>query len=227
MAHWIGALGSIGMLALIGGLIVAFLREIGLLSAQGRRLIVKIAVLTGAVGGAYILLGALIRQVLHGDVDSAAFFHQIFTGDYLRACFAALEGPGWPGLLSGLFAFAAHGLGTVLFHQYFLAGAVLCYLLTAASALMLHSVLKGIFGDERRAADVLFLFFCLPGSVFFFLPCGAAVGLLMAAACLFFVRKRLPRCRFAWSQEIYGWLLAVCGMLSALTVYGLVDGRIG
>ena len=105
---------------------------------------------------AYFLTAALICHLHRQEIGSPALIAQIFHGEKTRRAFDALQSPAWIGPLSGLFVYAGHALGALLFGQYELAGVSLAFLLTVCSVAMVISRLRAIFGD-KTAKDVSFL----------------------------------------------------------------------
>jgi len=229
MAGFVGAMSSMGMLALIGLLVAAFLRQIGCLSHANARILLKTAGMTLGVGCGYLLTALLLRQVAFGGADAASGLGSLFGGSYIKASFAALEGAESSGPLlplSAVFSYIGRLLGTVMFHQNRTAGFLLAYLMTEASVLLMFFRARKIWYDEA-AMDAAALLLCAPGGAFFFLPCGVPLGLLIVSLAFYFLGRRIPSYAIRYSQSLSAWALAVSVCLSAAVLCGMVSGRIG
>lgn len=226
MADAIGILGSVGMLALIALLILSFLREIGAVRRETVRLILRSAFVTAAVGGCYGGFALLVRQVIHADLASGQNALALMGGPYLHGALSALESPNWQYPLTGAFSCVAHALGQVLFSQYALAGFFLAYLMTTAAVCLIRKRLEEMkMGETAERAVTLLL--SLPFGVFFFLPCGAPLGLLIAACGFYFLGRRLAGRRLSVPYPVYSCALVLSAALSAAVVYAMTEGVLG
>lgn len=226
MSWAVGALGGVGMLALIGLLILAFLRKAGLLKGETVRTMLRCACMTALVGAGYFLFALLIRFTVYGAFEAGQDIGQALGGPYFHEALNALSAPAFSYPVTGVFAAVAHFLGGILFRQYRLTGFALAYLMTTAALWLLTVRLKTIW-NEQAAENAAFLLLCLPGSAFFFLPCGVPLVFLLAGLIFFFLGRKIPPCAFSLSHRGYTALLTVCLCLSAAVICGMADGRIG
>lgn len=226
MGDFLGLLAGCGMLILIGVLIVAFLRQIGVLRPKTCGIVGESALTVLAIGCAYWAVGALINQIKFNNLDSIAHMEAFFRGEYAQRMFRALSQPEWVGPLSGLSAWAGHLLGKVLFGNSILGGLMFSWFLTFLGVVLLRLRLTAVW-DEKTAKDAVFLLLCLPGAVFFYLPGWLSVAFLGAALLFFFVGKRIGNHRMTYASPAYGWILAVSSIFSTAVVTGCVLGKLG
>ena len=225
MGGAVGALAGGGMLLLIVLLVGAFCREMGWLKEKRMgRLLKCLASVMGACI-VYRLAGALMHFVTYGPTGDVTEYHIIFLTRELTEMYRALNAPFFPGLLRGVFVYAAHGLGKVLFDQYLLAGEVLAFACVFSGTALIQARLDGLIG-EKGADQAGFLALCLPVSVFLFLPGWGPVAYVLFALAFFILGRWLPRREYALPEPGYGLLLALSSVLAAVMVYCLVTGRL-
>lgn len=226
MGEWLGMIAGGGMLILIGTLMLLFLHQLHLLPMERVRRILSAFVLTAAIGMLYFLAGALIRQAACQDAKSPAAYNAFFRAGYLLQMYDLLAQPAWRGVLTGAFAYAAHGVGKLLLGQYLAAGAALSWGLTWLSVCFARAGLRKAYG-EQAARDGAFLLLCAPGAVFFFLPGWPPLALLLCSFAFYLLaalrakgkKNMLPRTAF--------WLILVfLSVLSAAVTAALALGRI-
>lgn len=226
MSEVLGVLAGSGMLLLVFVLVVAFLRQIGLLTEEKCRQLGRISLMVSLCGLFYWGLGALICQVLYESLDSAAKIRQIFGTPYLQRMYDALETPVWIGPLSTPFVFLGYITGKILFGQFLLGGLCWAFLLTLLGVWLFYRRLSVLQG-KKMAEDAAFLLLCLPGSVYFFLPGWAPVFLALAAGAFFIAAGKKPAKRtLSYSPTGYAVLLALSGMLSAAVTAMVVMGSV-
>ena len=226
MSGWLGALAGGGMLILICVLVFAFLRQIGRVGQGFAQTAGRVAAAVLSAGVVFFGLGALLQQVIFQNLESAADYPVYFHTEYLSRVYEAVQEPRWLGPLTGVFVFAAHGLGRVLFEQVTLASIVLSWGMTMIAAGLVFCRLRGIW-PSRAAWRGVFLLLCLPGSVFFFLPGWPPMALLLVAALFFFLGKKLPAGQVRLSDAGYFTILSVSALLSSFVMAALVLGRLG
>ena len=224
MSELIGVLGSAGMLALIGTLILSFLRKIGAVKQDSFRAFIRICLWTAFTGAGYVLFMLLCRKTIFGDLTGDAL--RALGGGYLRDALDGLETPGFARPLTGLMSWAGHGIGKVVFGQYRLGGFLLSFLCTAAACLIFYGRLKKIFGDQA-AEDGCFLLLCDPCAVFFFFPCGVPLALLIVCTVFSLATCRAKARTIRYSRSLYGWIQALSACLSAAMACAVALGRIG
>ncbi len=224
MADFLGVLGSAGMLALIGLLILSFLGRIGAVGRESFRPFIRICLWTACAGAGDVLFMLLCRKTVYGDLTADAM--RAMGGGYLRAALDGLEKPEfiWP--LTGLLSWAGHGIGALVFGQYRLAGFLLAFLCTAGAALIFYARLKKLFG-EQAAEDGCFLLLCNPCAVFFFFPCGVPLALLIVCAVFSLATRRAKPHTIRYSRSLYGWIQALSACMSAAVACAVALGRIG
>ena len=226
MGEFLGALAGGGMLLLIVALVLCFLREIGALKKDTALRLGRCCGITVCMGSAYLLLGALISRVIYHAPESPAFIDEYFRGAYLQSMFSALKQPSWFRPVSGLFAWAGHGLGAVLFGNAVLGGQALCWGLTCLGVFLLESRLCPLVGQHGADSAAIFIL-SLPGALFLFLPGWPCVAFLGAACAFFFFGKYLPLRKRQLPPALYSIGLAVGSMLSAAVTAGAVFGSVG
>lgn len=224
MAELIGAMGSAGMLALIGLLILSFLKKIGAVSREWARAAVRVTLWTLCAGAGYFLFLLLCRQTVYGDLTLDVF--RALGGGYIRGALDGLERPSFMMPLTLIMSWCGHLLGQVLFGQRRLAGFFLSFLCTAAAALIFRARVKKVFG-EQAAEDGCFLLLCDPCAVFFFFPCGVPLALLGICIAFSLATRRVKPRAVAYSRSAYGWVQAIFVTLSAAVACGVALGRIG
>ncbi len=224
MAETLGFIAGAGMLALVGTLIAAFLRQMGWISRGTVRLLARSAGMVCGAGALYLGTALVFELSVYGRLEGGLTLDALFHGPYLRAMLSALESPGGVGPLSLAFAALGFVLGKALFGQYVFCGVCLAWGMTAASLFLLQLRLRKI-ADDPTARDAAFLMLCLPGSVFFLLPGAAPLALLACAVAFYFLGGRIKTIRL--SPAAYGGVLTLCAVLSAAVVICAVEGRIG
>ena len=226
MAEILGFLAGCGMVALVGALVVVFLRQMGWLRQNMIRLLGRSAALIGTAGGSYLLLALLTRLALYGKIEGPLELGTLFCGPYLTRILTALYNPAEIGPVSLCFAWAGHVLGSVLFGQYVFSGILLAWTMAAASLYLIQLRVQKIT-DDSTARDIALLLLFLPGSVFFLLPGWAPVCLLAAAVLFYALSRRARACKLRFSPTAYAWLIVVCSLLSAAVTVCAAEGRIG
>ena len=161
MAEFLGMAASVGMLALIAALLFTFLIRAGAVKKQTAKSLAVSALTVLGMGTAYFLTAALICHMNRQEIGSPALIVQIFPGEKTQRFFAALASPVWTGPLSGLFVYAAHALGALLFGQYALAGLALAYLLTTVSIILVQKRSEALAG-EKAGGQIAFLLLFMP-----------------------------------------------------------------
>lgn len=224
MAELIGTLGSAGMIALIGALILLFLWQIGALRRDSVRAAIRICLWTACAGAGYVLFMLLCRRTVF--LDQTQDVLRAMGGGYLRDALDGLEKPEFTRPLTGLMSWAGHGIGKVVFGQYRLGGFLLSFLCTAGAALLFYVRLKKLFG-EQAAEDGCFLLLCDPCAVFFFFPCGVPLALLIVCGVFFLATRRAKPRTIRYSRSLYGWIQALSVCLSAAMACAVALGRIG
>ncbi|MBR6185733.1 MAG: hypothetical protein IKQ41_05670 [Clostridia bacterium] len=225
MAEFLGFAASVGMLSLIGCLIVLFLLEAGAMKKEAVKNLFYSFLMAAGVGAAYFLTAALICQLTRQEISSPALISTIFSGEKTKQAFAALEHPAWIGPLSGLFAYAGHAAGILLFGQFETAGIALAFLMTVVSAALIKHRLQALLGDQA-AKDISFLLLCFPGDVFFFLPGFMPVALLIFAVAFSLLGRRFAPSKAEKHVPAYGLVLSVSMTASAFILSGAVSGWI-
>ena len=224
MGGALGALAGGGMLLLVGWLICAFGHEMGWLSRDKCRWLGRCFLIFLFACIIYRLIGALLYFAFYGPVGDLTEYNVIFRTLGLEKMYELLKNPQWEGLLTGLFAYLGHGIGKMLFGQYLLGGEVAAFLCTFAGGGLLLARLQHIFG-KKTGEEVLFLFLCLPFSVFLFLPGWAPIVFFFFGLVCYFPGKLLPKRRMAIPSSVLSLLIALFSLLSAAFVYGLATGR--
>lgn len=224
MGEFLGALAGGGMLLLVAALFCVFLRECGALSPARMKRLGRAALMVLGVAAAYFLTGAVMYSVLYEPVDHPAQFNRIFRTTSLERMYAALRSPSFYAPLSGVFAYAGHAVGAVLFGQYLLGGEVLALLMTAIGAWLFLERMASVVGT-KTAEEGLFLIFSLPGALFLFLPGWPPLAFFLACCGVFFLGKRWPQQAFSYSPSVYAAVLSVGALLSAMVVYLAVIGH--
>jgi len=223
MGGFLGATAGLGMMVLIGALFIAFLHQAGAVNREKIQRLIFAAGITLAMGMVYWLLGGLFYGVLFEPMASIAEINAIFRTKGLEKMYIALEETHFYGFLSGIFAWLGHGLGKILFEQYLFAGCVLAIFMTFISVYLLMSRLERIFG-KQAAKNGIFLLFCFPGVLFFFLPGWVPLALLLTAILFYLAGRKIPSREWLLPDNVYSWLLGISGMLSAAVVFGAVRG---
>ncbi len=226
MAEFLGMAASVGMLALIAALLFTYLIRAGAVKKQTAKSLAVSALTVLGMGTAYFLTAALICHMNRQEISSPALIAQIFPGEKTQRVFAALASPVWTGPLSGLFVYAAHALGALLFGQYALAGLALAYLLTTVSIILVQNRSEALAG-EKAGGQIAFLLLFLPGSVFFFLPGWTPMALLLASLLYYFALKKAKGREMAAGLPAYGPVLSLTGVFSAFALTAAVMGWIG
>lgn len=211
------------MLLLVAFLVITFCLEMGWVSKENVRWLLKSLGVTLAVSLVYRVLGALFYFVAHEPNGSIADYQLIFQNDALRETYMCIEVPALGRGLTGVFAFAAHGLGKVLFRQYSFAAEVLAFLCTSSAMALLLVRLQCLFG-RKSGEEISFFVLCLPVGVFFFLPGSASLLLLAGALLFFFLGKFIPPRTVTIPHHLYSLLLVASSLGAAVTVYRLTTG---
>ncbi len=226
MAENLGFLAGCGMLALIGTLVVSFLRQMGWLSRDTSLLLGRSAAMTCAAGLLYFLLALLSFLAVYGKIESQVNLSVLFRGSGMSRMISALYHPETASLDSAAFAWLSFLAGSVLFGQYEFCGICLAWCLTAASLFLVQKRFRSL-ADDKTARDMAFLLLCLPGGVFLMLPGWAPVLLLVCAVGFDVLGKRLHSWKARFSPVAYGWIITVCAVLSAAVTIAAAEGRIG
>ena len=226
MADILGFLAGTGMAALVGTLIVVFLRQMSWMRQDAARLLGRSAALVGAAGAVYLLLAMLNRLALYGKIEGDIGLAALFRGPYMTRMLAALIDPAEVGPVSLAFAWISHLLGRALFGQFVFSGLLLAWLMTGAGIYLIQLRFEKIT-DAKTARDTALLLLFLPGGVFFLLPGWAPVCLLFAASLFYFLTRKTRAWKLRYSPAGFGWLIAVCALLSAAVTVCVAEGRIG
>ena len=226
MAEILGFLAGIGMLALIGELIVVFLRQMGWISRGTVRLLGRSAGMVCGAGALYLGTAIIFELAVYGRLEGELTLDTVFHGPYVRAMLSALKEPQGVGPVSMVFAWLGFAFGKVLFGQFAFCGIVLAWLMTMSSLFLFQLRLRKI-ADDSIARDAAFLLLCLPGSVFFLLPGAAPLCLLICAVFFYLFGNRIKSWKIRLSPMAYGGALALCAVLSAAVVICLAEGRLG
>ena len=226
MDKYLGFLAGCGMLLLIGGLIAAFLRQMGVMTQAGTRRVIRCAMMTFFAGLAYFFIGALIYQVFYGKLESAARVDVFFQGPYLQRMFSALNSPSWFAPVSGAFAWMGHLLGRLFFGQFLFGGIVLAWGAVFFSLFLLQTTLERLFGLSA-AKDLSLLLLCCPGSVFLFLPGWPCFALFIVSCAVCICLRRFRQRTFLVPSVPFSWALACCVCLNAAVLTCMVFGKLG
>ena len=225
MAEILGFMAGAGMLALVGALIVVFLRQMGWVSRDAARLWGRCAVLVCGAGALYAGTALVYYLAVYGKLEGELTLDVVFRSPYLRAMLSALESPQGVGPISTVFAWLGFALGKVFFGQFVFCGIVLAWGMTMTSLFLMQLRLRKI-ADGLTARDAAFLLLCLPGSVFFLLPGAAPLCLLICAVAFYLAGNRIKAWKIRLSPIAYGWALSMCGVLSAAVVICLAEGKL-
>ena len=226
MAEILGFFAGMGMLALVGALIVLFLREMGWMTRDGARLLGRSATMACGAGSMYLLLALLYHMAIYGKLEGALELGVLFHGPYLNAMLSALIQPSGVGAISLAFAWLGRALGGALFYQPIFCGLALAWGMTAASLFLLQTRLRTMTHDAI-ANDAAFLLLCLPGSVFFFLPGFAPLVLLLCAILIYLLGKRIKPRKLSFSLGKHGGIITLFALLSAAVTICAAEGKIG
>lgn len=227
MGKFVGTVAGMGMLALIALLLFAFLRQIGALQRETARRIGRTAGAVLAAGCMEWMIAALIEQVTHRNLESAADLAVVFNGPAFRQMHLALQEPMTAPLFLRLLAYPGHALGKALFGQYVLGGAVLALILAMAGACLVTSRVHQILG-QSWAENTLLLLLCLPVTPFVLLPGWPSWAAFAAALLFFFLGKRVkPRQVRPLSGALLAGLISLGALLSCAVISGMTYGRIG
>ena len=226
MGVFLGLLAGVGMLVLIAALIIRFLRQIGLLKESTCAALWDSGLTVLGIGCAYWAFGALMYQILYGNLDSLTHIEAIFRGSYMQRMFAALANPGGLLPLSAVSAWAGHIVGRLLFDHNTLGGMAFTWCILFLGTSLIRIRLEGTWSREETGGAV-HLLLCLPGAVFLFLPGWPSIAFFLASLVFFFAGKKhkIPAPHF--SPAVYGWAAAVCAVISAAVIAGCVHGRLG
>ena len=223
VSGFIGALGSLGMFFLIGALFFTFLKEIGVICREKAKDILQLSLAVLAVGLVFWLGGGVIHAAVYGpNSTQLTDIPSLFRTKALEKIYACLETPDWCGPFSGLFVYAAHGMGKILFGKYLLAGMLLSLCLTLAGSSLCMERFRDIFGREK-AKDALFLLLSFPGSCFLFLPGGASMAFFLLSLLFFYLGKRIPKMKY---QGGFAFLLSLNGICSGALLFAVVTGKL-
>ncbi len=225
MADLLGFLAGTGMLALVGTLVITFLRQMGWLRKDTSLLLKRSAGMACGAGVMYLALALLCRLAAYGEIKEALSLGILFRGPYMTRMLPALGNPAGVGPVSLVFAWLSRLAGGLLFGQFEFCGIALAWCMTAASLFLVQKRI-GKLADGQTARDAAFLLLCLPGSVFFLLPGWMPMALLACAIAFFLLGKRL-RTWIRLSPVAYGWLLTALAVLSAAVTVCAAEGRLG
>ena len=225
MGNALGALAGGGMLMLIGLLVGRFFLQMGWLKAEKSGWLLRMALITLGVGVAYRLLGALIYFNIYGPVGDATEYDIIFLSKELKMMYEAIHSPKWLGPLRSMFAFLAHGLGSLLMGQYMLGGELAAFFCTLTGSGFFLARLQALTG-KKTGEEIWLLFLCLPWGVFLFLPGWGPVAYLLWGAFFYFAGKLLPEKPFCLPAVGYGLALSFSSVLSAAMVFILATGKL-
>ena len=225
MGEWLGMLAGGGMLALIAALVLTFLRQIGVLSAQQFRSVAVIGALTVFAGLSYLAFGALIHQVTQGDISSIASYSEYYRIPYLQQMYEHLRSPEYSGLFYGLFVYAGHALGVLLLGEYLSGGLLLAWLACWAGTCLLYFRLESFF-VQASARQIAMTALLLPGSVFLFLPGSACLWYLLAAALFYFLTRKFKKRKLILPAWVFPMALPACAVCSAFIAAAVVTGQI-
>lgn len=226
MAELLGFLAGGAMLALVGALVIAFLRQMGWLRRDESLLLGRTAGMVCGAGVMYLAMALLCRLAVFGKIEGAISLDLLFRGPYMSRMLPALGNPTGVGPVSLAFAWLSRLAGGLLFGQYEFCGIALAWCMTIAS-LFLVQMRIGKLADGQRARDAAFLLLCLPGSVFFLLPGWAPIALLACAIGFFLLGKRLHGGKLRLSPVAWGWILTILAVLSAALTVCAAEGRLG
>ncbi len=225
MGEFLGAAAGLLMLALVGLLFIRFLVRAGALKPGAARRLGRAALLLGVAAGMHLGIAALLRSVIYGLTDITRL-DAVFPAASVQKVLAGLRSPSWEGPLSGLTAHLGHAMGKLLFGRYVLGGLLVSFGIDWAACVLILARGERLL-DAGRAERGLFLLLCMPGAIFCLLPGWACLALLGGALLFYFLGKRLPARAWKMPDALYGALLALAGMLSALLAFGLISGQAG
>lgn len=226
MAEILGFLAGSGMAVLVFVLVTSFLRQMEWVQKNTARVLLRTAVLICGAGTAYLLLALLHHLATYGKIEGALGLGTLFHGAYLTRMLTALSASADIGPVSLTFAWISRGLGRILFDQYVFCGILLAWMITGTGVCLIQLRLQKIT-DDNTALDAALLLLFLPGGVLFLLPGWAPVCLLLVAVLFFVATRRAVSWKLQFSSTAYGWLIAVCALLSAAVTICAAEGRIG
>lgn len=221
MGKFLGALAGIGMLGFIACLVLRFLCECHLVSAKQILRIRRVSLIVSCVAGIYWLCGGLMYAVVYEPIASLAEINAIFRTSSQERMYELLKSPSFAMPVSGLFAWIAHGIGTVLFGQYLFAGVILALGMTMLGSCLLYSRAEKLWG-QSFADQILFLLLAIPGALFLFLPGWQPAVYLCISILFFLLGKRFPERKVSWRGPEYEILLSIFSILSAMVVFASV-----
>lgn len=226
MADILGFLAGCGMIVMVFILAALFLRQMGWIREDTLHMIGRCALMTCAAGILHLSLALLFQLTVYGKIEDALALNVLFRGSYMNRMFVAMSAPGGVGLVSMVFAALSYFMGSLLFGQYAFCGVCLAWAMTSASLCLIQARIQKIT-DDRTAQDASFLLLCLPGSLFFLIPGFAPVCLLACSIAFYLLGKRFHKWKLRFTPAAYGWLIAVCSILSSAVTVCAAQGRIG